>query len=134
MRIVPFLAVAALLLGGGCEHGGDKEDSDSLSLHVSTHVLHAGEECEVRADLDIGNADKASDKAFSWSLSDSSIGRLSCRNGRSVKYIPTRFPAPGGRAFTQTIYCKLDGTVFNLISDGPIFNHHASQEVSQLAD
>ena len=129
-----LIAAAALVVGSGCEH--DDTDSYDLSIRLSTHTLRRGERCEARAHLTGNDSFEDSDASFSWSLSDPSLGTLSNNRGRSVEYIPTRFPGPGGKAFEQTIYCKADGHLVNAIfdPDAPLFNHHASQEIIQLPD
>ena len=129
-----LIAAAAFVAGTGCEH--DDTDSYDLSIRVSTHALHRGERCEARAHLTGNDSFKDSSGSFSWSLSDPSIGTLSRNWGRSVEYIPTRFPERGGKAFAQTIHCKAEGHLANAVlnPDEPLFNHHASQEILQLPD
>ena len=127
-RILPLLAVAAFL-ACGCE----KDDSDDFYIRASREKVYEGERSELVALYDKNDKD-VSGVDFSWSLSNPTIGHLAKTRGRSVEYIPTSFPAPGQPELVQTISCKLEGNILNLLSDdGNVVNSHAQIQITHIA-
>ncbi|SRR6266581_3805197 len=110
-----LLCVVGLCLGGACYQNdalpltGDKAVA-SVTLSPPDTTLTAGDSVEVRALLRDGSgAEVPGDIAVSWSISDSTVVRLTWTSGRSARI---RAVAPGiavlqalaqGKAGTSTL-------------------------------
>ena len=104
----------------GCEDD-NTGDSWNLSIRIEQESLRAGESTEITA-----FPKHASDRV-TWSLSDSTAGRLSSTEGRTVRYTALKTPIEPEHTIVQTIYCKSESRHL----DSLFGDHHTTVRIYQ---